>query len=278
MGDCMFDYARPAFVLFAGLCFALPAAAQDGSDQAMSRTPANAQRFIASFKPTSLQTQTNGQNITYAPEGDVTSDDVCVTRFAAFPTTYQNGAWVKTGGTRVDRKRGLGFTWAAATDEQRRANRLAAGMGLVVTAVTPGSIAEQQGLRPGLVIQFLKSGAARVERLEAELAKAQPGDKLLFFFHGGMFGGSAAKVPLQETVTTHQIQAKPETISIEWSKVEEVLASDNSLGTTIFLRSPAGSAQSATWLTYNAKLTGDRIFAAAQYLKDACDRSKELGF
>lgn len=72
--------------------------------------------------------------------------------------------------------------------------------------------------------------------------------------------------------------APVEQITLDWSDVEAEKTTDES-GYVSFTLTTSRSAYTKAWnLYYAAPATRDRMYAAAQYLHGACDKTKELGF
>lgn len=65
---------------------------------------------------------------------------------------------------------------------------------------------------------------------------------------------------------------------IDWSTVEKIAEVGGTPDAVIALSTPNSSHPQGWILAYKLSETRDRVIAAARYLKDACDKTKELGF
>ena len=69
---------------------------------------------------------------------------------------------------------------------------------------------------------------------------------------------------------------------LDWSTVEDITTDeDNDGGAKFYLasmRTPQGAYPGGVHLWFSVALTRDRVVAAAQYLRGACDKNKDSGF
>lgn len=244
---------------------ALPALAmaQDGSEVAASRTPANAQKFLTSLPPEFFS---NGKAFLIR-EQELASPDICRTTMSGLIAVHDGTRYV------VER-----------TKKVTKSGIYMQLNGLTVTASHRGYAAHQAGLRIGDVIISVdgKRLGSRDDFNVALADRAATGGAAQIVFARGGVENSVAVTPVLDAssgLIDVPIPPKPPVeMVIDWSKVEQVMATGQSPHFGIELKTPSETQSSVKALYYPVANTRDRALAAAQYLQTACDQTKELGF
>jgi hypothetical protein len=260
--------------LFIVAMLTAPAMAQDGSETAASRTPASAQKFLASMPPQIFFDQ---QFLAFF-EGQVASPDVCKTimsgRAAIRDGNNIVAAPVKGAARRIAMAR-----FGVELDEK----------GLL--RVIKGDAAFTAGLRNGdKLVRVNGQQIVSNEKLQIVAAKLADLGQLIVFdvMSQGRGGPMARTVSFTATPDTAagfielsadpaSVPTAPLVVSIDWSKVQQVTSGIEGPRHWIALITPDDVGGNRGFY-YTVAETRDRVLAAAQYLKTACDQTKDLGF
>lgn len=235
------------------------AVAQDGTEIATSRTPANAQKFIAITPPESFQIGAENAVI----EGEVTSPDICTTAMSGTRVTFDGVKYVAFAAKKDSRPTSYGVM------EGRKfvtvTNGFIAGLraGDEIVSVNGEPITSHDDLNRALVKHAVSGGPAKF-KLQRD---------------GVIYHVAETPKFAPEIITETPDAPKPVLqLIIDWSKVQGVESGGNGNFNFVKLKTPNNAGSEQKYLFYAVPETRDRVLAAAQYLKTACDQSAELGF
>jgi membrane-associated protease RseP (regulator of RpoE activity) len=245
-----------AFVFGGG---AMAAMAQDGSDMAASRTPANAQKFLAATPPEFFHVG----RLSFSREGNVSSPEACVTAMSGNAVTFDGTKFV-----------------APTTKSVSTPQNYGAMDGRKFVTVTNAFL---EGLSPGdEIVSINDQEIASQNDLNQALAKlAVSGVKARFkLARKGLTLYIVAKPTLSPQVLN---EAPADAISpfhliVDWSKVQAVEGGGKENLNFVLINTPNDTQAEKKYLYYSVAETRDRVLAAAQYLQSVCDQTKELGF
>lgn len=254
----------------------LPAAAmQDGSEAAASRTPDNAQKFLATVSPDLFSVG----KLVMKRDGTVSSPDVCRTSMSGLVGVFDGTRWVVEQTKEISRP-GIYLQPKGASQAEIYLEL----DGLTLTNILPGSPAHQAGFRTGDVIVNVngKQLGSLNDYFVAVTDRAALGRTVPIMFQRGSRRGVFVFIPVldraSKTISVPAPAKPPVAMVIDWSKVEQITGLDGSPYFGVELKTPSEIDSPIKTLYYSVANTRDRVLAAAQYLQTACDTTKDLGF
>jgi membrane-associated protease RseP (regulator of RpoE activity) len=242
--------------------------AQDGSETVTNRTPANAQKFLIATPPEAFF-GVAGDSEVFVREGEVASPDACVTVISGsgarvlvsgdyakyvkgrMRSLQQAGIWVRMDGRRV-------------TEVFKGYEGYRAGLriGDEIVSVNGEPITTPKDVAIALSKQFAAGGVAQITYLR----------------NGATFGTSVTPHRAESMIEIPIAPNPAGSVVIDWSKVQQVTTSQSPGIFFVSLTTPGDAKSPVKWISFSVAATRDRVFAAAQYLQEACDKTKELGF
>jgi membrane-associated protease RseP (regulator of RpoE activity) len=243
--------------------------AQDGSETVTNRTPANAQKFLIATPPEAFA-GVAGDGEAFVRDGEVTSPDACVTVLSGsaarallnnyVPYKYIKGRvrsvplagiWVRMDGRRV-------------TEVFKGYEGYRAGLriGDEITSVNGEPITTTQDVSIALSKQLAAGGISQITYLR----------------NGATFSISVTPHRAESMIEIPIAPNPAGSVVIDWSKVQQVTTSQVPGIFFVSLTTPGDAKSPVKWISFSVAATRDRVFAAAQYLQEACDKTKELGF
>lgn len=246
------------------------ALAQDGTETVANRTPANAQKFIAVTPPEAFQIGI----VNAVFEGEVTSPDICRTTMSGKLATFKDSKFVAVApeasqismapiGVELDEKGLLRVIKGESAFDAglRNGDKLVSLNGQPVNSSEEFKIfiSKMAVVDRPLIFDVLSPGrGARIARTVTVIPRSDPNAKF---------------VEMPTDLATETVP--PVQMTIDWSKVQQVAPGGSREPYHIGIGTPGDKQR---WLYYSVAETRDRVLAAAQYLKTACDQAAELGF
>jgi membrane-associated protease RseP (regulator of RpoE activity) len=209
--------------------------------------------------------------VSFLREGEMSSADVCKTQFIGIKAEGHDQGGTLKPLTKLTTPRGV-----VAADF----------VGTTATNIYSNGLAQRAGLAKGDQILSIdgRPMASTADLTQAFTVAVYEKRTMAVVFRRGktemtttLSAGAAADGSYTEMQVDAAMRA-PQTMTLDWSMVEEVKTSDYGASHWVSMMTPKDTKRPVWHYHYTVTQTRDRVFAAAQYLKEACDRSKELGF